>query len=829
MEYVIVAIFASVVLYISFLIIRSMLKKQNVNEIIRNRVILKIEVPRRNEKTPLAAEQMFAAMHGILRDATVSENHFSFEIASGIYGIFFVAVLDQSYQKFFEGQIYAQYPDANITVINDYSLINPNQPNLAVSYTELGLEKEFYLPIRTFMNFQVDPLASITSALSGLKENDQVWIQILMRPVSNFWQKVGKEFVTNRKNAKSSSVENGVVKTQAIPLESGEQDELAQIETKSKKLGFLVKIRVVSISTDQYSADAHLNDVISSFKQFQTGHLNSFVQEVEKKSFMTKLFGSKELEFNLTPLQKYIARFMAPRVTDILNTEELASVFHLPNISVETPNIAWASARRLQFPLNLPSNPQTAQIRFFGQTDYHNTTTAFGIKREDRRRHMYILGKTGTGKSSLMKNMIIADIVNGEGVCYIDPHGQDIEDILQYIPPSRINDVIYIDPSDLGFPVGLNLLELKSDEQRDLVADGVVEVFKKHFDSWGPRLQYILHNTILTLLFAQNATLLGVQRILRDKNYRKFIMKQLRDPILYKFWSEEYDDMERNSKLLTEAVAPIQNKIGRFLSSAMIRNIVGQIKSSIDLEYIMNNKQILLVNLSQGKIGEENSALLGGMLITRIQSTAMQRVNIPEAERTDFYLYVDEFQNFATSSFAKILSEARKYKLNLIIAHQYIAQLTEDVRDAVFGNVGSIASFVVGPQDALTMQKEFAPFVIQDDLVSLERYHMVIKLMIDGEQSKPFTAVSLPMQHRGYFMKDQIIEASRANYSKPREVVEDKIKRWSEGVYNSKGNLIPKNALPGSGENENDNNSDNKPNTYKRERERYRPPERSDV
>lgn len=788
MEYWIFLTIFTIILLI-FIIKRFITNKPQITELIENKIVLKIEVPRKNDKTPLAAEQMFSSLHGIIRQSNVSDDHFSLEISSSKFGIYFLAVINQSKQKFVEGQLYAQYPDANISQVNDYANL-VDVTNVNVADAELSLEKEFFLPIRTFINFEVDPLASITSAIAGMENEEQVWIQFLIRPVSNFWQKVGRNYVTTKKNAKHTTHENGVEKSVNIPLESGEQEELQQIETKSKKLGFFVKIRIISVSKDMNVAQNHLHDAISSFKQFQTGHLNSFVQK--NKPFLFKdILGSG---VTLTPMQKYQARYLSSKEQDILNAEELASVFHLPNFSVETPHIIWATSRRLPFSLNIPTRSNSIKddnVRYFGTTNYHNTFVPFGIKQEDRRRHMYILGKTGTGKSTLMKNMIIADIVDGHGVCFIDPHGQDIEDILQYIPPNRIKDVIYMDPSDLGYPVALNLLELKHEEQRDLVADGVVEVFKKHFDSWGPRLQYILHNTLLTLLFAQNSTLLGVQRILTDRNYRKFILKQLKDPILYKFWEEEYEDLSSNNRLFTEAVAPIQNKIGRFLSSGIIRNIVGQTKSSIDLEDVMNNQKILLVNLSQGKIGEENSALLGGMLVTRIQTTAMQRVNIPENDRKDFFLYIDEFQNFATPAFAKILSEARKYRLCLIVAHQYIAQLSEEVKNAVFGNVGTIASFVVGPQDGSTMEKEFAPYVTQDDLISLERYHMIMKMMVNGEQSKPFSAISLKNDFTQYGLQDTIIAQSRSDYGKPRDVVEDKINKWSAGVYNSKGSLLP--------------------------------------
>jgi len=322
-----------------------------------------------------------------------------------------------------------------------------------------------------------------------------------------------------------------------------------------------------------------------------------------------------------------------------------------------------------------------------------------------------------------------------------------------------------------------------------MVADGVVEVFKKHFgDSWGPRLQYILHNAILTCLEVQGVSLLAVQRMLIDKGFRRFIIKQVKDPVLIKFWTEEFAKMETNSRLITEAVAPIQNKVGRFLSSGTIRNIVGQIKSTIDIREIMDNRKIFLVNLSQGMLGEESSALLGGMIVTRLQTTAMERINIPMEERKEFYLYVDEFQNYATDSFAKILSEARKYKLCLHLTHQYIDQVPDTVRTAIFGNVGTFASFVIGPNDAAVVAKQFAPIFEEEDMVAMDRHSLYMKLSIDGMISNPFSARSLDLRYQRGGNKETVLGVSRERYGRPREVVEDKINRWALQVYSDKGN-----------------------------------------
>jgi len=425
------------------------------------------------------------------------------------------------------------------------------------------------------------------------------------------------------------------------------------------------------------------------------------------------------------------------------------------------------------------SNPQ--EINFFGLTDFRNQKRKFGIRLDDRRRHLYIVGKTGMGKTTLLENMVIQDIKNGHGLAYVDPHGDTAEKMLEFIPPSRINDVIYFNPSDFDHPVAFNVVEQVEPHMRHLVASGLVTVFKKLWaDSWGPRLEYILRNAILAVLDYPGSTLLAVTRMLSDKAFRKKVIEKIQDPVVRAFWVNEFAGYA--DKFASEAVAPIQNKVGQFLSTSLIRNVVGQVKSTIDVREIMDEGKILILNLSKGRIGEDNSALLGAMMITKIQLAAMTRVNIPENDRKDFFLYVDEFQNFATEAFANILSEARKYRLNLTMAHQYIEQLSEEVRSAVFGNVGTILSFRVGAGDATVLAKEFAPRFTEEDLVNLTKFEIYLKLMINGIASEPFSALTLPplFQAEASGTAEKVIRVSRERYSKDREVVEEKINRWSE-------------------------------------------------
>ncbi|MBI5038063.1 MAG: type IV secretion system DNA-binding domain-containing protein [Candidatus Kerfeldbacteria bacterium] len=418
------------------------------------------------------------------------------------------------------------------------------------------------------------------------------------------------------------------------------------------------------------------------------------------------------------------------------------------------------------------------EITFFAKTNFRNLNRTFGIKTDDRRRHMYLIGKTGMGKTTVIENMVISDIRSGKGLALVDPHGDLIEKVLDFIPSYRINDVVYFDPADLEFPIGFNVLESVNPDQRHLVASGLMGVFTKIWEGvWSARMEYILNNCILALLEYPGSTMLGIARILVDKNYRKKVVDRITDPIVKSFWIDEYASY--NDRFRNEAIAPIQNKVGQFLSSSVIRNIVGQSKSTINLRELMDQNKILLLNLSKGRIGEDNSALLGAMMITRLQLAAMSRVDIPEKERNDFYLYVDEFQNFATESFASILSEARKYRLNLIIAHQYIEQLDEEVRAAVFGNVGTIMCFRVGAADSEFLAKEFFPTFIEEDLVNLTKYDVYLKLMIDGVASAPFSATTLPPVEGQTNNRDKVIRVSRERYSQARADVEDRILRWS--------------------------------------------------
>jgi CxxC-x17-CxxC domain-containing protein len=414
-------------------------------------------------------------------------------------------------------------------------------------------------------------------------------------------------------------------------------------------------------------------------------------------------------------------------------------------------------------------------ITFFGKTTFRGEKKKFGIKEDDKRRHVYIIGKTGMGKTELLKNMVVQDILNGKGVGFVDPHGEAAEELLSFIPKERIKDVVYFNPSDIENPIAFNIMEDVGAEYRHLIAGGLMGVFKKIWpDVWSSRMEYILNNSILALLEIPNSTLLGVNRLLSDSEWREEIVNQVKDPIVKAFWLKEFARYTQRYEV--EATAAIQNKIGQFISTPLIRNIIGQKKSSVDMRKIMDDGKILIMNLSKGKIGEDSSRLLGALLITKLQLAAMSRVDIPENQRKDFILYIDEFQNFSTDSFANILSEARKYRLSLVLAHQYIAQMDERVRDAVFGNVGTIITFRIGADDAEFLEREFSPEFYIEDMVNLPKQNVSVKLMIDGLTSRPFSAETLPpAQRQNETHEKEIIDFSQNTYGNKKGIVEKKI------------------------------------------------------
>ncbi len=796
-----VAAILVIVIIAFFLAYRSALQQEvggKKKESIGEGVLLSIRLPKENEKLPIAAEQMFASLHGLLRFTPDVQEHISLEMASSSAGINFYCYTPRAFKSFVESQIYAQYPDAEIREAVDYS--KSISENAVVTSTELALSKDFIFPLKTFRDFEVDPLAAITSALGSVRKNEQIWVQMLVRPVDDFWQDRGHEYVQMVRDGKHPvslapgeiAIDVGKhilsVGTNIVPymmsgpkeivpgrpelppkLSAGQELDLKMIENKLSKIGFETKIRVVSVAETKEEASQKLSSAIASFKQFSTASLNAFEPDPDSPTTVSLIKAYRDRLFPEGDSGDYI-----------LTIEELASIFHLPNVSVETPTISWTHSKKGEPPLNIP----TSEVTYLGKTYFRDHEQTFGIKKPDRRKHMYIIGKTGTGKSTLIKNMIIQDMRNGEGVAVLDPHGQLIDELLEFVPENRSEDVVIFNPADADHPVSLNMLEMVDPRQRTLMADTLVDVFKKYFaNSWGPRLEYILKNCILTLLEVPNTSLLSITRLLVDKGYRKYIVGLIKDPQMKDFWLTEFAKLEQNDRLITEAIAPIQNKVGQFLNSELIRNIVGQPKSTIKVDDIINNKKLFFVNLASGRIGANNTSLLGAMIVSQLEFAAMRRVDIPEESRQDFFLYADEFQNFATDSFAVILSEARKYRLDLTITHQYIEQMPETVRDAIFGNVGTTIVFGVGNQDAHFLEREFSPVFLENDFINLGRFEMYIKLQIDDQGSKPFSAVSLAPPTDATNLTAKAVQMSRTKFGKEVEKVEKLIKKWTETKF----------------------------------------------
>ena len=421
------------------------------------------------------------------------------------------------------------------------------------------------------------------------------------------------------------------------------------------------------------------------------------------------------------------------------------------------------------------------EIESLGETTFREQRRAFGIKPKDRRNHVYIIGKTGTGKSTLIKNMVIQDLRLNHGVALIDPHGDLVEDILNYIPKTRTNEVVYFNPADSEHPVAINILEAKGDEEKQLVASSLISVFRHLWkEFWGPRLEHILYNCVLALMDTPGQTLLGVYRMLVDDKFRKLIVGNIRDPVVKMFWVEDYESYDLRFR--KEIISPVQNKVGQLLTSPQMRNIVGQAKSSVDFGFVMDQKRILLANLSKGKVGEDKSNLLGSAIVTKMYLSALERQNLPEEVRKDFYLYIDEFQNFSTDIFPSILSEARKYRLNLNLAHQYLYQLPEGIKHAVFGNVGTVISFRVGSYDAKELAEEMKPVFTSEDLENLDNHHIALRLLIDGKMSHAFSAITFPpLKPTGREAeRDTVLRISRERYATPRDIVEEKLKNWFE-------------------------------------------------
>ena len=731
--------------------------------------ILEVRLPQENEYT---FESMSALLSNFTQFAkptfldlltnkkkTIS----SLEIVLKEGQIRFYVVVPTNDMEFFRSQILAQYSSAALKETPDYlnSQPNPQQnqetptevkpcitPN-NLHFTQLGLGKSYSYPLKTTKDFKdTDPLNSVLAPLSRSNDTKDFFVfQIILSSAPKNWQ-----------SGIISTIQDGILVDRERNIRTAHPDKMI-FEQKIQYPGLSAQINLIS------NNPGLITSVSSSFGAY-TNPRGNYI-----KSFSPGMFSKNKLLKSI--LNREVSNHLKKQ---IFNTEELSIIWHFPNILTKLPNIAWGKKLYSDPPENLPISDnatpeEKTNITFFAKTEFRNKDSIFGIKQgEDRRRHTYIIGKSGTGKTTLIANMAIDDIRKGRGVAVIDPHGDLCNTILDYIPSNRINDCCYFNPADPEFVYPLNVLEASNESQKELIASGVISIFKKLYGniSWGPRLEHILRNAVLTLVNTPGSDLTHIVEILTDKNFRQKVVSQLTNQTLKNFWINEFDRMD--PKFQNEAVSPILNKVGQFISSTNIRNTVAHAKSKINIAEIMNEKKILIADLSTGRLGEDNSALLGAMLITQIQLSAMNRVFQAAEDRADFYLYVDEFQNFATEAFIKILSEARKFKLNLIMANQYMAQLDRTIQDAILGNVGSIISFVVGNQDAFILAKELGTAFPPEDLVKIGKYQVICKLSIDSETTQPFYATTLAPLSCKNQQRDKLIRTSQMHWGKPKQL-----------------------------------------------------------
>jgi len=709
-----------------------------------NFTLLEVRLPQENEFTPESMSSLLSNFTqftpGSFLDKLLKRKKTlaSLEIVLQNGQVRFYVAIPTKSIEFFRSQILAQYNSAIINSAKEY--LNPD-----VKVTQMGLSRSYYYPIKTAKDFkEVDPLNSVLSPLSrSIKSDDFFVFQILLAAASRSWQ-----------HSILSTIQNGILVDKEKNIRTSHPDK-AIFEQKIQYPGLEAQINLISNNTSLIEA------VSSSFGTYTSPRGNYL--KTQSTNFLSKnkiIHSALNRQFNTTLKHQ------------ILNVEELAAIWHFPGLLTKLPNIAWGKKLYADPPENLPvadnfSTEEKNKITFFAKTEFHNKETIFGIEEgEDRRRHTYIIGKSGTGKTTLIANMAIDDIRKGRGVAIIDPHGDLCNTILDYIPSNRINDICYFNPADPEYVYPLNVLEAQNESQKELVASGVISIFKKLYGhvSWGPRLEHILRNTLLTLVNTPDTNMTHIVEILTNKNFRDKVVANLKNQTLINFWKNEFEKMD--PKFQQESISPILNKVGQFISSTNIRNTIAHGKSKVNITNIMDQKKILIADLSTGKLGEDNSALLGAMLITQIQLSAMNRVFQTADGRTDFYLYVDEFQNFATEAFIKILSEARKFKLNLIVANQYMAQLDKSIQDAIFGNVGSMMSFVVGNQDAYVLSKEFGPNFPPEDLIKIGKYQIICKLSIDSETTQPFYATTLPPLSCKNQQRDKVIKVSREHWGK---------------------------------------------------------------
>jgi len=729
-------------------------------------VLLQVIVPKENEVKIDAAEQFFTGIASISHGGGLfsflkNNNHISFEIVGQPGEIHFYVSVHHHLRDLLEKQIYGMYPGADIKEVDEYNIFSDQGK---VAFNSFILKSAPYMPMKVYKDLPVDPLSSLTSALAKMQQGEGVSVQFLISPAGDKWKNAGHKYISHIKKTESDP-QKAQYTTDAKVLE--------QIENKVSKTGFNTVIRVVVSSTSLEMAKMHLHNIEAVFAQFSTDQ-NHFgtAKHLVKSSFMVDFI------YRYFPILNFPHRQMS-----VLTSEELATVFHFPNKSIETPNIHWVTSKRAPAPAEIPQSGI-----YLGKSTFRGLSKPVYMQLDDRRRHMYIIGKTGVGKSVLLKDLVLQDIRDGKGLAVIDPHGDLVEGILPLIPPERAEDVIYFDPSDTDRPMGLNMLEAHTEEQKHFIVTSIIGLMYKLFDPQktgiiGPRFEHAIRNAMLTVMVEEGSTFVEVVRVLTDANYVQELLPKITDPIVRRYWTDQIAQTSDFHK--SEVLDYIVSKFGRFVTNKLIRNIIGQSKSSFDFRKVMDEGKILLINLAKGRLGEENSNFLGLILVPKILVAAMSRVDTPEDERRDFFLYVDEFQNFATPDFAQILSEARKFRLNLIVANQFIGQMEEEVKNAVFGNVGTICTFRIGVTDANYLQHWFTPTFNEGDLINVDVYNAYINTIVGNKPMPPFSVdlrkdMSAIKKAENPKVAEAIRQLSRLKYGRPRELVESEVSQRSK-------------------------------------------------
>jgi hypothetical protein len=746
------------------------------------------EPPKDFRETIGVADQFFASLGNLYEGSFEKklyglQNQISLEIIALDGRLEFFCIVPREIESIIEKQINSFYPTAQISQASIPNIFKSRQG--AMLACNFRLNKKFILPIRTYKYLEADPLNSLTNALSKMGAGSGAAIQIIVRPTTDDWRRAAGITAHKIQQGKSLASETWYMKVfnflleilggvfhgskstatpktgadlkPPVTLTPMQEQTLKALNEKASKTGLATNIRIVVTAPTNQEAMVNLKNITTAFGQFSTPELNGFKAKIAPTE----------------TIRDYILRRFTGKGM-VLNSEELASIWHLPTQYVESPNISWAQAKEMPPPTNLPTEGV-----ILGESVYRGEKKPVRIKSDDRRRHIFMIGKTGVGKTTLFINMIEQDMKAGRGCCFIDPLGDAIEDLLGKVPPERLQDVILFDPSDTEFPVALNLLEWQTTDQRDFLIQEAIQIFYKLFDPTqmgivGPQWEHWFRNAALTVMNQPGGgTLIDVPRIFTDDAFRNRLITAVSDPIVKAFWTQQLAKTADFHK--SEMYNYFISKFGRFMTNDLMRNIIGQKKSSFNLRKVMDEGKILLINLSKGKIGEVNSNLLGMILVSKIQMAAFSRADIAEDQRRDFYLYVDEFQNFTTDSFASILSEARKFRLNLAITNQYIAQLTEKIRDAVIGNAGTMICYRIGAADAEFMVKEF-PGVTVDDFANLDKFNTYTKLLIDGTPSKPFSMRGLKSATvSASEIREQVRNFSRQTYARPRAQVEEEL------------------------------------------------------